>query len=101
MFLRPRVLRLSIGLSSLDATHRFPVPFLTPDESPNQYIPVVFWLPADTNGDILVDFDAIVSGLLLDLIAEANFEQYGTLTPTETAEVFRNVFDLTIPWQLV
>lgn len=61
--------------------------WLTPESAPADYICRRVFIPNS------VDWIAIVSGCLLDLIYPYNFEQYGTATPAETAAIFAVMFD--------
>jgi len=64
-----------------------PNKWLTPDLPPPDFVCRRLLIPAH------VDWQAIVSGCLLSLIHDYNFEQYGTATPAQTAEVFSAMFD--------
>ena len=55
------------------------MPWLTPSDDPPTVARVVF-VPDG------LDWFAALDGLMLDLANPANWEQYGTLTPEETAE---------------
>jgi len=61
--------------------------WLTPDSAPADYICRRVLIPNS------VDWIAIVSGCLNELIYAYNFEQYGTATPAETAAKFSVMFD--------
>lgn len=72
--------------------------WLTPDSAPVGYSAFLLFLPVDAGGEVIVEFGAILSGALLDLVNSRNFEDYGSLTPEETAEVFGIVYALSHPW---
>lgn len=61
--------------------------WLTPDHAPGTLMCRALFFPDS------VDWLAIVAGALLPLTYASSFEQYGTATPAETAEVFRQTFD--------
>jgi len=61
--------------------------WLTPDSAPTEFVCRRVFIP---NG---IDWIAIVSGALNELIYDYNFEEYGTSTPEETAAVFMDMFD--------
>lgn len=54
--------------------------WLTPDNIPPSSMRVVLLIPDDS------EWLAVISGVLLDLTNAANWEQYGALTPQETAD---------------
>jgi microcystin-dependent protein len=62
--------------------------WLTPSETPSGGRCVQLTIP---DGD---EWEAIVKGALVPLFAPWNFEQYGTLTPDETAAIFLLYLDL-------
>ena len=60
--------------------------WLTPgDDEPDGEIEITINFP----GGLM--FEALARGALLLLCDEANYEQYGELTPAETAQIFRDV----------
>lgn len=61
--------------------------WLTPNTAPSDFICRRLLIPNQE------DFLAIVSGCLLALTRDYNFEAFGTSTPQETAEAFRIMFD--------
>jgi len=61
--------------------------WLTPDIAPTDTICRVLILPADS------DWLAIVSGALIELTNPANFEEFGTESPDDTAGIFTDMFD--------
>lgn len=61
--------------------------WLTPDTPPSDKLTRRLRFPNS------VDFLAIVMGALLPLTKPENFEQYGTLTPEETAAYFQTMVD--------
>lgn len=63
-----------------------PNAWLTPDAPNPGFICRRLLIP---NG---VDFLAIVSGAILPLTYESSFEQFGTLTPAQTAQLFQAMF---------
>jgi len=60
--------------------------WLTPDTPASDFICRRLLIPNS------VEFLAIVKGALLPLIYAFNFEQYGTLTPAQTASYFQDMF---------
>jgi len=62
--------------------------WLTPDTPPSDYICRRLFIPNQ------VDWIAIVSGCLNELIYAGNFEQFGTATPDEVAATFQTMFDI-------
>jgi len=77
------------------------MPYLTPDDAPASFAQFVIWLPVDAGGVPLVEFEAILAGALLTLTWSYNFEEFGSLTPAQTAAVFGSLYDLSIPWSAV
>jgi microcystin-dependent protein len=61
--------------------------WLTPDSIPTGQTCRVLFLPDDEA------FIAIVTGALNNLVEPWNFDQYGTLTPQQTADAFVEMFD--------
>jgi len=64
-------------------THRF----LTPNSPSAGYICRTLKIP---NGE---EFWAAVNGVLLELTYASNWEEFGSLTPEQTAELFTSMFD--------
>lgn len=62
------------------------MPYLTPNSAPGDTICRTVVIPADVN------WIAIVNGALSELIYANRFEQFGTATPDEVADVFRTMF---------
>jgi len=63
------------------------MPYLTPNTASGT---TVCWTLVIPDG---LDWLSIVSGALLELGQDYNFEQFGTATPVETAGVFRDMLD--------
>ena len=63
------------------------MPYLTPDTPTGQTVCWTLNIPSAP------EWTAIVTGALLELGRDYNFEQYGTATPAETAAVFRDMLD--------
>jgi len=63
------------------------MPYLTPDTLPTDTICRVLFIPNDR------DFLAIVTGALEELTFAYNFEEFGTLTPEQTAEAYTTMFN--------
>jgi len=63
------------------------MPYLTPDTAPSE---MVCWTLVIPNA---VDWLALVSGALLEICRPYNFEQFGSATPQETADSFRDMLD--------
>lgn len=63
------------------------MPYLTPNSVPTDKICRALFIPNDEN------FIAIVTGALEELTYAYNFEEYGALTPQQTADVFQIMFD--------
>lgn len=61
--------------------------WLTPDSAPTGFVCRRVFIPADA------EWIAIVSGALIELIYDFNFEEHGTATPAETAAVFSELFE--------
>lgn len=61
--------------------------WLTPDTPPAGFVCRRLFIPDNA------DWIAIVSGALVELIYDFNFEEHGTATPAETAAVFAEMFD--------
>jgi len=68
--------------------------WLTPDTAPPTYQRIkILWVPGGE------EWEAIVRGALAPLFDAANFEQFGSFTPEETAEKFRIITGQTMAWQ--
>jgi len=63
------------------------MPYLTPDNPSEGFICRVLQIPNSTL------FLSIVEGCLLDLVYPRSFEQFGDLTPEETAQLFYDMWD--------
>jgi len=61
--------------------------WLTPDVPPADTLCRVLVIPNQT------DWLAIVAGALEPLTHDVNFEQFGTATPEQTADIYRDMFD--------
>ncbi len=59
--------------------------FLTPDQTPAGTITLAFVVPDDP------EFRAWLTGQIAELTNPENWEQYGALTPEETAEIYEAV----------
>lgn len=62
------------------------MPYLTPDSLPSDTVCRTVLIPDD------IEWLAIVNGALSRLIHASNFEQFGSITPEETAERFQQMF---------
>lgn len=62
------------------------MPYLTPDTLPSGTVCRTVLIPDD------IEWLAIVNGALSRLIHASNFEQFGSITPEETAERFQQMF---------
>lgn len=62
------------------------MPYLTPDSAPAATVCRTLVIPDDVN------WISIVNGALSELIHAYRFEQFGTATPDEVADVFRTMF---------
>lgn len=63
------------------------MPYLTPNSAPaNSFVCRRVFIPNN------LDFLMLVNGALSELCFEYNFEQFGDLTPDETAQIFRDMF---------
>lgn len=60
--------------------------FLTPDAPPDEFVCRVLRIPKDTR------WLGLVSGALRVLEMQSVWEQYGDLTPEETAQIFKGIF---------
>jgi len=68
--------------------------WLTPDALPSGTRCILLYVP---EGD---DWEAIVRGALAPLFDPASFEQYGSITPDQTAEQFQDhMMDTFIDWE--
>jgi len=74
------------------------VPYLTPDSAPVGYGSFLLFLPVDSGGDPILSYEAIVKGALLTLTEPRNFEEYGSQTPEQVAEVFQVCLMLSTPF---
>lgn len=74
------------------------MPWLTPNNAPDDFMPFIIYLPVDSSDDIMVEHAGILLGALLDLLNPSNFQQYGSQTPEDTAQVFDTVIVLSLPW---
>jgi len=63
------------------------MPYLTPDSAPGDTICRTIVIPNQ------LDWITIVNGALSELFKAHNFEQYGSLTPQETADTFRDIWE--------
>jgi len=66
--------------------------WLTPEDQPDGECCIRLIIP---NGD---EWETIVRGALAALGEAENFEQFGTLTPEETAQIFREALLSTFEW---
>lgn len=74
--------------------------YLTPSETTTVYAPFVVYLPVDdTTGNFLIEYAALLAGIMLALTESDSFVQFGTLTPEQTAHHWQQCFDLTWPIQ--
>jgi len=74
------------------------MPYLTPDDSPVGYASFLLFLPVDSGGEPLLSYGAIIKGALFELTSADNFEQHGSKTPEEVAEIFLTCLLLTTPF---
>lgn len=63
------------------------MPYLTPDSPPETTITVSVEIPESD------DWRAILFGALAVLLFADNFEEFGDLTPQETADIWAGIFD--------
>lgn len=68
--------------------------FLTPDEPPDALLCRAFSLPNEAR------WLGTFIGALLDLTDEANWEQYGDLTPEEAAQAYADIIEEALPGTL-
>lgn len=62
------------------------MPYLTPDTLPSDFICRTVLIPNH------IDWLIIVNGALSELLRSENFEQFGSITPEETADRFEQMF---------
>lgn len=74
------------------------MPYLTPDNAPDDYAPFVLYLPVNASGQIDTQLGSLIYGALLELTYPENYEAYGALTPDDVASIFRAVYDLSVPF---
>lgn len=66
------------------------MPYLTPSNAPTTSRGVIIYIPDND------EFIHTLLGALLELTKVENWEQSGTLTEEETAELWRSVYDYTV-----
>ena len=67
--------------------------WLTPDDAPTGTRVIKLYVP---QGE---EWENIIRGALAPLMLPENFEQYGSYTPEETAQVFRDITADTFQWE--
>ena len=70
-----------------------PRAWLTPESEAGSPRAILLWVPS---GD---EWEQIARGALVPLIDPASYEQYGSLTPEETAAAFELPLYLTMRWE--
>lgn len=63
------------------------MPYLTPDDPPVAFVTITLEVPDDPG------WLALFFGAITELHEAENFEQFGTLTPDETSQIWQDIIE--------